>query len=85
MPRRCRSSVISTPRSLDAIAATGEMLSSLLVVAAYGAAGSPADAVEAQQVMMTDATFTKAEPRPDAIAAAAASTSCRACGRVASR
>jgi len=27
-----------TPRSLDAIAATGEMLSSLLVVAAYGAA-----------------------------------------------
>ncbi len=61
----------STPRSLDAIAATGEMLSSLLVVAAYGAAGLPADAVEAQQVMMTDATFTKAEPRPDAIAAAA--------------
>ncbi len=60
-----------TPRSLDAIAATGEMLSSLLVVAAYGAAGLPADAVEAQQVMMTDATFTKAEPKPDAIAAAA--------------
>jgi aspartate kinase len=60
-----------TPRSLDAIAATGEMLSSLLVVAAYGAAGLPADAVEAQLVMMTDATFTKAEPKPDAIAAAA--------------
>jgi aspartate kinase len=60
-----------TPRSLDAIAATGEMLSSLLVVAAYGAAGLPADGVDPQHVMMTDATFTQAEPRPDAIAAAA--------------
>ncbi len=46
------------------------MLSSLLVVAAYGAAGLPAEGVDAQQVMLTDATFTKAEPRPDAIATA---------------
>lgn len=59
-----------TPRSLDAIAATGEMLSCLLVAAAYVAAKLPAEIVDARHVMVTDATFTKAEPQPDAIAAA---------------
>ena len=59
-----------TPRSLDAIAAIGEMLSTQMVVAAYQAAGLPAMAVDARRVMVTDATFTRAEPQPDAIAAA---------------
>lgn len=60
----------ATPRSLDAIAATGEMLSCLLVVAAYAAAQLPAEIVESRDVMVTDATFATAEPQADAIAAA---------------
>ena len=60
-----------TPRSLDAISAMGEQLSSLLVVAAYEAAGLPAVHVDARDVMITDAHFGRAEPQPDAIAAAA--------------
>ena len=59
-----------TPRSLDAIAAIGEMLSTQMVVAAYEAAGLPAVAVDARRVMVTDATYTRAEPQLDAIAAA---------------
>jgi aspartate kinase len=57
-----------TPRSLDTIAAAGERMSSLLCVAAFRAAGLPAVHVDACQVMITDATFTRAEPQPDAIA-----------------
>ncbi len=60
-----------TPRSQDAIAAIGEQLSSLLCAAAFRQAGLPAVHVEARQVMITDDTFTKAEPEPDAIAEAA--------------
>ena len=60
-----------TPRSLDAIAATGEMLSTELVVAAYVRAGLPAVGIDSCSVMITDATFTKAEPQIDAIATAA--------------
>jgi aspartate kinase len=60
-----------TPRSLDAIAATGEMLSTELVVAAYVRAGLPAVGIDPCLVMITDSTFTKAEPLTDAIAAAA--------------
>jgi aspartate kinase len=60
-----------TPRSLDAISSMGEQLSSLLVVAAYEAAGLPAVHVDARDVMITDAHFGRAEPQPDAIAAAA--------------
>ena len=59
-----------TPRSLDAIAATGEMLSSQLVVAAYAHVGIPAELVDARQVMITDDQFTRAMPQTDAIAAA---------------
>lgn len=59
-----------TPRSLDAIAATGEQLSTLLVVAAYAAAGIPAVSVDARRVIVTDESFTKAEPQLDAIASA---------------
>ncbi len=60
-----------TPRSLDAIAATGEMLSTQLVVAAYVRVGVPAVSIDPRSVMITDATFTKAEPQAEAISAAA--------------
>ena len=60
-----------TPRSLDAIASLGEQLSSVLVVAAFRAHGLPAEHVDARQVMITDAQYTRAEPQPDAIAEAA--------------
>jgi aspartate kinase len=60
-----------TPRSLDAIAATGEQLSSLLACAAYLQAGLPAVHVDARQVMITDAQFTRAEPLTERIAESA--------------
>ncbi|MBA3889121.1 MAG: lysine-sensitive aspartokinase 3 [Gemmatimonadaceae bacterium] len=59
-----------TPRSRDAIAALGEQLSALLVVAAYEKLGLPAVHVEARDVLITDDQFGRAEPQPDAIAAA---------------
>jgi aspartate kinase len=60
-----------TPRSQDAIASIGEQLSSLLCAAAFRATGLPARHVDARHVMVTDDTFTKAEPEPQAIAEAA--------------
>ncbi len=57
-----------TPRSKDAIAAIGERLSSQLVVAAMRRAGLAADHVDAREVMITDATFCRAEPLTDIIA-----------------
>ena len=59
-----------TPRSLDAIASLGEQLSSVLVVAAFQRNGLDAEHVDARQVMITDAQYTRAEPQPDAIAEA---------------
>jgi aspartate kinase len=59
-----------TPRSLDAISAYGERMSSLLCVAAFVKQGMPAVHVDACQVMITDAQFSRAEPQPDEIAAA---------------
>ena len=56
-----------TPRSLDTIAALGEQLSSVLVVAAFRQHGLPAEHVDARQVMITDANFTCAEPQTEAI------------------
>ena len=61
----------ATPRSLDAIAAMGERLSSLLVVAAFQCAGLDAVHVDARDVIVTDDHHGKAEPQPDAIAEAA--------------
>ncbi len=61
----------ATPRSLDAIAAYGEQLSSQLAVAAFRKCGLPAEHVEARDVMVTDEAFTRAEPNTDAIAEAA--------------
>jgi aspartate kinase len=60
-----------TPRSLDTIAATGELLSSEMVVAGYRHLGLPAVLVDARRVMITDETFTHAAPQVDALAAAA--------------
>ena len=60
-----------TPRSLDAIASLGEQLSSVLVVAAFRQHGLPAEHLDARQVMITDANFTRAEPQTDAIGEAA--------------
>ncbi len=61
----------ATPRSIDAIASFGEQLSSLLCTAALVKEGLPVVHVDARQVMITDDTFTRAEPRPEAIAVAA--------------
>jgi aspartate kinase len=58
----------ATPRSCDAIAAYGEQLSSLLVVAAFRASGLAAEHVDARRVMITDGRFTCATPQTDAIA-----------------
>jgi aspartate kinase len=60
----------ATPRSIDLISAFGEQLSSLLCVAAFIREGLPATHVDARKVMITDDTFTRAEPQPDAIAEA---------------
>lgn len=59
----------ATPRSVDAIAAKGELLSSTLVVAAFRARGIPAEFVSPMDVMVTSEQFGKAEPRPERIAA----------------
>jgi aspartate kinase len=59
-----------TPRSLDTIAAMGELLNSQLVVAAYNALGVPATLIDPRQVMITDDQFTRAMPLTEAIVAA---------------
>nr|MDQ6925331.1 lysine-sensitive aspartokinase 3 [Candidatus Eremiobacteraeota bacterium] len=60
-----------TPRTLDAIAAQGELLSAPIVAAALRARGVDAELVDPRQLMITDDTFGRAEPQPEAIAAAA--------------
>jgi aspartate kinase len=60
-----------SPRSLDAIAAYGEQLSSQLVVAAFRRCGLLAEHVDAREIMITDDTFTRAEPNVEAIGEAA--------------
>jgi aspartate kinase len=60
-----------TPRSLDAVAAYGELLSSRVVAAAMRAAGIDAEPVDARQLVITNDCFTRAVPLPDAIADAA--------------
>ncbi len=61
----------ATPRSLDAVAAIGELLSSQLVAAAFRHRGVPATWVDARLVMRTDDLFMRATPNLTAIAAAA--------------
>ncbi len=60
-----------TPRSLDAIASLGEQMSSVLVVAAFRRHGLDAEHVDAREVVITDANYTRAEPQAEAIAEAA--------------
>ena len=60
-----------TARSLDAIAAMGERLSSELVVAVLCARGVPAALINASDVVITDDHFTRAEPQAELIADAA--------------
>ena len=59
-----------TERSLDAISSMGEQLSAPIITAAFVRAGIDAELVDSRCVMITDATFGRAEPLPDAIAAA---------------
>jgi aspartate kinase len=54
-----------TPRLLDAISATGEMLSAPLVSAAIAARGRPSRAVEATSLIVTTDQFGSAEPLMD--------------------
>jgi len=60
-----------TPRSLDTVAAIGELLSSQIVAAAFRHRGFQADFVDARDVVRTNDFFTKAEPDVDGIAQAA--------------
>lgn len=60
-----------TPRSMDVIAAQGELLSAPLVAAAFRARGIPAEFVDPRKAMVTDDRFGRAEPQPEAIAEAA--------------
>jgi aspartate kinase len=52
-----------TPRTLDAIAACGELLSSRMIAAAFEQAGLPAAWVDARQVIVTDNDHTRATPQ----------------------
>ena len=57
-----------TPRSSDALLAFGEILSSRIVAAAFSDLGIPACLVDAREVMITDASFGRAEPLVDEVA-----------------
>jgi aspartate kinase len=59
-----------TSRSLDAIAALGEMASSRMLAALFTARGLPAMLIDPRSVVITDDSFTRATPRIEAIAAA---------------
>jgi aspartokinase/homoserine dehydrogenase 1 len=52
----------ATPRALDAVAALGERMSVRLLAAALGEANVPAQAVEATQLIQTNARFQNARP-----------------------
>ena len=60
-----------TPRSLDTVAAVGELLSAQIVAAAFRHRGLPAVCIDARDVMRTNDLFTRAEPDTDEIAGAA--------------
>jgi aspartate kinase len=52
-----------SPRTLDVIAAMGELLSSRLVTAALVQAGVPAEWVDARRAIVTDDDYTRAVPK----------------------
>ena len=64
----------ASPRTLDAIAAAGELLNSRLVAAALVQAGVPAVWVDARQAIVTDEEHTRATPRLRETNAALAAT-----------
>ena len=51
-----------TPRDADAAAAWGEVLASQILAMALPGRGVPASWIDARQVLVTDATFTRAQP-----------------------
>jgi aspartate kinase len=51
-----------SPRTLDVVAAVGELLSSRIVAAALTAAGVPAEWVDARQAIVTNTDHTRATP-----------------------
>jgi aspartate kinase len=55
-----------SPRSLDAVAAAGEVVSSRIVAAALGDRGIPSAWVDARSVLVTDAEYTGAAPDMEA-------------------
>jgi aspartate kinase len=59
-----------SPRTLDVVAAMGELLSSRLIAAALTEAGVPADWVDARCVVITDGEHTRANPLGPETAAA---------------
>ena len=68
-----RETRVADPRSLDLIAGTGELLSSVLVSAALMARGLPAAWIDARAVIITDDRYTCATPLIDEIGAAVSS------------
>ncbi len=52
----------ASPRALDAVAALGERLNAPVVAAAFNALGLPARAVDAAELIVTDAVFGAASP-----------------------
>lgn len=62
----------ASPRALDAIASLGERMSAPLVAAALAQAGVPAQAVDAAEVVVTDALYQAASPDMEATRARAA-------------
>jgi len=58
----------ATPRSMDAIAAFGELMSSMLVTEAFRMRGIDAMHIDARKVVITDDRFMQAEPKLDMIA-----------------
>src|SRR5580765_2979623 len=56
----------ASPRSMDAVAATGELTSCHIVAAALAASGLPAVAVDPRVLLVTDETFMQAVPQHEA-------------------
>ena len=73
-----------SPRTLDVVAATGEILSSRIVAAALNHAGVPAEWVDARRAVITDAEHTRAVPLAEETDAALRATALAAikAGRV---
>lgn len=58
----------ATPRSMDAIASFGELMSSMLVSEAFQQRGIDAAYIDGRKIIVTNDDFMEAEPRPELIA-----------------